>query len=127
MKKKLELRWVRGWDCGWTSYGLCFSPDWREDIHDNFIIPFKDLELSVVVDEPARPDEFGFNSVVLARFSEKRNTIWEAIVYQYWSGYNYKYRKRMPYKIFVTTDFEDLDVQLKDDFHPNSVRLKGTR
>ena len=124
LKKKLEQRWVRGWDCGWTPYGLCFSPYWRQDIHDNFIIPFKDLKFSVYVDEIVIP-RFGLGSVVLTEFSQKKNYLWEARVYRYRAGWNSKYGRMLAYQLFVTTDFVDLKVQLKESFHPNSVRKKG--
>lgn len=124
LQKKLKLRWVRGWDCGWTPYGLCFSPYWRRDIHNNFIIPFEDLKSSVYVDEVAISG-IGLGSTVLTEFSKKKNYLWEADVYMYWAGWNSKYRRRMPYRVFVETDFVDLEVQLKEAFHPSEVRLKS--
>ena len=126
MKKNFDLRWVRGWDCGWTPHGLCFSPYWRADIHDNFIIPFKDLTFSVYVDEPADASAFGINSAVLASFSKKKNTLWEGRVYSYFEGYNWAKRRRLKYKIFVRTEYQDLgNNQLQEAFHPNEVKLKG--
>lgn len=125
MKKSDEMRWVRGWDCGWTPYGLCFSSDWREDIHDNYIVPFKYLTFSVYVDQPADSDFFGFSSAVLARFSKKRDSFWEGRVYSYSSGWSWSKRKFVTYRIVVRTEFVDLKHQLEEAFHPSQVRLKG--
>ena len=116
---------VRGWDCGWTPYGLCFSPDWRGDIHDNFIIPFKDLRFSLYVDEIANPNEFGYRSPVLVRFSKKKNTLWEARVYKYSQSYSWLTGKGTVNSISVRTEFVDLKTQLQESFHPNQARLKG--
>lgn len=125
-KEKKELRWVRGWMCGWTPHGLCFSPDWRRDIHDNFMIPFKNLKLDVYCDEPADPGAFGINSVVLARFSKKKLHLWEANVRSYWADWDEKRSKSLPYSISVTTDYFDLGKkQLKESFPPHKLRLKG--
>ena len=125
LKKERWLRWVRGWDCGWTPYGLCFSPDWRRDIHDHFIISFENLIFSVYVDEPANPNEFGLNSAVLVRFSKKKTTLWEARVKSYFTAYNWAKHKRMTYQINVKTEYQDLAVQLSESFHPSQVLLKG--
>lgn len=125
MKKKLELRWVRGWDCGWTPYGLCFSPYWRGDIHDNFIIPFKDLRFSLYVDEIADPIEFGHRSPVLVTFSKKKDTLWEARIYKHTLYLNWLTCRVTVTKIHVRTEFVDLETQLEEAFHPNQARLKG--
>jgi len=119
------MRWVPGWDCGWTSYGLCFSSDWRGDIHDNFIVPLKYLTFSVYVDQPANSDEFGYGSAVLTRFSKKRDAYWEARVWSYYSGWSWSKRKFVTYRINVRTEFIDLKEQLQESFNPNQVRLKG--
>ena len=104
---------------------MCFSSDWRGDIHGNFIIPFKDLRFSLYVDEIANPNEFGLRSPVLVRFSKKRNTLWEARVYQYSQSYSWLTGKGTINRISVRTEFVDLEKQLQESFHPNQARLKG--
>lgn len=108
---------------------MCFSPDWRRDIHNNFIIPFKTLEHDVYCDQPADATEFGLSSVVLTKFrkSKRSKLLWEGIVRNYWQSYNFRKRKMTPYKIFVRTAYLDLGIkhQYTEEFHPSQVRLKG--
>ena len=125
MTRNGSFRWARGWDCGWTQYGLCFSPDWRVDIHDNFIIPFEDLTSSVYVDEPANSMEFRVGSAVLTRFSQKKDALWEGDVRAYWKGYNWVKHIVEIYSIDVKTNYRDLKHQLEESFHPSEVLLKG--
>jgi len=125
LQKNDDMRWVPGRDCGWTRFGLCFSADWRGDIHDNYIVPFKFLVYSLYVDQPADSDAFGLKSAVLVRFSKKRDAYWEARVLGYSMGWDYKKRKIVTYRIIVRTEFIGLKEQLQESFSPNQARLKG--
>lgn len=123
--KKQELRWVPGLMCGWTPYGLCFSPEARGDIHYNFIIPFKSLTLDVYCDQPADPAMFGINSVVLTEFKKKQGYLWEGRVRSYSNAWNSKRQTALPYRIQVRTFYHDLKKQITEWFSPSQVRLKG--
>ncbi|PFX29470.1 Polynucleotide 5'-hydroxyl-kinase NOL9 [Stylophora pistillata] len=124
-EKKKELRWVPGFMCGWTPYGLCFSPEWKRNIHYYFIIPFKNLYIDVYVDQPADPAVFGINSVVLTRFKQKPGYLWEGLVTTYWNGWDSKRKRTVPTSIQVRTDYHDLKEQLTEWFSPSQLRLKG--
>lgn len=111
--------------CGWTPYGLCFSPEARGDIHYNFIIPFKSLTLDVYCDQPADPAMFGINSVVLTEFKKKQGYLWEGRVRSYSNAWNSKRQTALPYRIQVRTFYHDLKEQITEWFSPSQVRLKG--
>ena len=97
------------------------------DIHDNFILPFKDLVMYAYCDQPADTEVFGIGSVVLTKFSKKRDRLLEGRVYRYDKSYNWRRRKHTTYRIFVRTEYYELGVkdQIEESFHPDGVRLKG--
>lgn len=52
----------------------------------------------------------GFGLIVFMEFSNKKNYLWEVDVYMYWVGWNFRYCRRMLYRVFVEIDFVDFEV-----------------
>ena len=123
--KNPDLTWSRGWMCGWTPHGLCFSPDHKEDIHDFYVIPFKNIRRDVYCDQVPNLNVrgFGINSVILAKFraAVDKKQYWQAVVNRY-----SKNGRRQVISLVARTVFHSLGVnQIEESFQPNQVWLQG--
>ena len=112
--------------CGWTPYGLCFSPDRKKDIHRFYMIPFKNIKNYVFCDQTPNLNSgwgFGINSIILAHFSRsaKKDDFWQGLVTKYTqNGY------RQVLSLTARTFFGSLGVnQIQQTFYPSQVLLEG--
>ena len=112
--------------CGWTPYGLCFSPDRKKDIHRFYMIPFENIKSYVYCDQTPNLNSgwgFGINSIILAHFSRsaKKDDFWQGLVTKYTqNGY------RQVLSLTARTFFKSLGVnQIQQTFYPSQVLLEG--
>lgn len=123
--KTANLSWSRGWMCGWTPHGLCFSPDEKKDIHDFYVIPFPLIKTHVYCEQ--RPNinsgwGFGLNSIILSQFSRaNKGELWQGQVRRYTqNGHG------TILKFTAKTFFASFGVnQVEQTFYPGQVYLEG--
>ena len=123
--KTANLSWSRGWMCGWTPHGLCFSPDEKKDIHDFYVIPFPLIKTHVYCEQ--RPNinsgwGFGLNSIILAQFSRaNKGELWQGLVRRYTQnghGTILKFRAKTFFASFGVN-------QVEQTFYAGQVYLEG--
>ena len=123
--KTANLSWSRGWMCGWTPHGLCFSPDENKDIHNFYMIPFPLIKTHVYCEQ--RPNinsgwGFGLNSIILAQFSRaNKGELWQGLVRRYTQnghGTILKFRAKTFFASFGVN-------QVEQTFYPGQVYLEG--
>ena len=123
--KTANLSWSRGWMCGWTPHGLCFSPDEKKDIHDFYVISFPLIKTHVYCEQ--RPNinsgwGFGLNSIILAQFSRaNKGELWQGLVRRYTQnghGTILKFRAKTFFASFGVN-------QVEQTFYPGQVYLEG--
>ena len=123
--KTANLSWSRGWMCGWTPHGLCFSPDENKDIHNFYMIPFPLIKTHVYCEQ--RPNinsgwGFGLNSIILAQFSRaNKGELWQGLVRRYTQnghGTILKFRAKTFFASFGVN-------QVEQTFYAGQVYLEG--
>ena len=123
--KTANLSWSRGWMCGWTPHGLCFSPDENKDIHNFYMIPFPLIKTHVYCEQ--RPNinsgwGFGLNSIILAQFSRaNKDELWQGLVRRYTQnghGTILKFRAKTFFASFGVN-------QVEQTFYAGQVYLEG--
>lgn len=120
-----KIRYRRGWLCGWTPHGMCFSPYYYRDINYFYVIPFEYVLWSVFCDQAANLNSrrFGLNVMVIAKFSRAtdKSAFWQAYVRGYMSNaYGHVI------SLQAQTFFPSWGVnQITETFRPNQVWLRG--
>ena len=120
-----RLRYIRGWLCGWTPHGMCFSPYHYRDINYFYVIPFDYFRPGVWCDQHPNLNArgFGLNVMILAKFSRSadESAFWLAQVKSYMqNGHGHVI------SLEAQTFFSKLGLnQIKETFLPNQVWLNG--